>query len=361
MADISELLKLMVERNGSDLFLKAGAPPRLRVDGKIVSLELPPLEKAQVEKIAQDMMNAAQLELFKKYLEVDFALDVPPLGRFRASALTQRAGVGLVLRHIRKDIADFEALNLPAEVLKKLCMESRGLIILCGATGSGKSTTLASMIEHINVSYAKHILTIEDPVEFTFEDKRSVVTQREIGFDTLSYDEALKHSMYHSPDVLLIGNIRDASTAQSALQAAETGQLVLSTLHAIDSSEAIERMVNFFPSHQHGEIRLLLSLLLKGVISLRLVPRKGAPGRIPAYEVMLASPTIKELIRDGKTHELQRYIEDGESAGMTSFDQHLVKLTKAGIISKETAREFADSHSALELGLSGMKRIREER
>jgi twitching motility protein PilT len=269
--------------------------------------------------------------------------------RFRVSIFMQRNWPALVVRCIRSKAQTFEDLALPAEALTKLAMEKRGLVLLTGSAGSGKSTTIASMIEYINTNSCKHILTVEEPIEFTFKDKKSIINQRELGPDVSSYAVALRSFTLQSPDVIYIGNIRDEATMSAALTAAETGVLVLSTLHTINASQSVERIINFFPPHQHPQIRLQLSSLLKGVISLRLLPHKSKVGRVPASEVMLVTPTVSRLIRENTLWEIARTIDDGGVYGMHSFNQSLLKLVKQGKISEETALAFADSRD--ELGL----------
>jgi twitching motility protein PilT len=260
------------------------------------------------------------------------------------------------VRNIRSEIPSFDELNLPSETLKKLCIEKRGLVLLTGSVGSGKSTTIASMIEYINNNSNRHILTIEEPIEFTFKDKRSIINQRELGIDVASYDVALRAFTLQSPDVIYIGNIRDYQTMSAALTAAETGVLVLSTLHTVNAAQSVERIINLFPPHQHQEIRTQLSLLLKGIVSLRLIPRVDKAGRLPAYEVMLLTPTISRLIREGKVWEMLSFIEDGEVFGMRSFNQCLTKLVKDGKITEEEAGVFADNRDEFILALRGIKK-----
>ena len=358
--DIKGLLKTAVEKDASDLFLKVGSLPHLKIDGKLCPEGTIPLNEEDLNSAVENLMTEEKRTEFKRELEIDFAFEFPELGRFRISIFTQKTSPCLVFRPIKSKSLSFEELNLPAEVLKKLSFEQRGLVLITGATGSGKSTTIASMIEYINLNMARHILTIEEPIEFVFEDKKSIINQREIDMDTSSYTSALHHSMFQSPDVIFIGNIRDRSTMWAALTAAETGQFVVSTLHSINASETIERIVNFFPSHQHQEVRVELSLLLKSVISLRLIPRKDAQGRIPAYEIMLLTPTMARLIREGKTNEIPRFIESGTALGMQTFDQSVVKLYREGKIGLEETKTFADNPGEVELRLKGIERISEE-
>ena len=354
--DIKELFKLMVESEASDLFLKVGSPVHLRVDGLLKPLGSIILTQNDMKKIADTVLDEEQKKRYEEDLEVDFVIDFEKLGRFRGSTFHQNRLPGMVFRHIRKEIRTFDELSLPSKVLSQLSSEKRGLILITGATGSGKSTTIASMIEYINQNSPSHIVTIEDPVEFTFEDKKSLIEQRELGMDTPSYLDALKHIMYQSPDVIFIGNIRDRETMSAAMNAAETGQLVLSTIHSINTTQTVERIVNFFPPYQHQEVRIQLSLLLKGVISQRLISRAVGGGRIPSCEVMLLTPTIAALIREGKTNEIINYIEDGNVFGMETFDQCLARLCKENKITIQEARKFCDSVEVLDLALKGIKR-----
>jgi twitching motility protein PilT len=354
--EIKKIFKSMIDAGASDLLLKVGSPASLRVDGLLKPLEGGALSEDDMRKAIAAVLTDAQKKVYEKSLEVDFAVNIEDLGRFRGSVFNQKGLPGAVFRYIKSDAQSFESLSLPAKVLSKISLEKRGMILVTGATGSGKSTTIASMIEYINQSMPYHIITIEDPIEFTFKDNKSVVEQRELGFDTPSYLEALKHVMYQSPDVIFIGNIRDQDTMSAAMNAAETGQLVLSTIHSINTTQTIERIVNFYPPYQHQEVRIQLSLLLKGVISQRLVPVSGDKGRIPACEVMLLTPTIAGLIREGKTNEMISYIEDGRLFGMETFDQCLARLCLEKKIAVEEARRFCDSEAVLDLALKGIKR-----
>jgi twitching motility protein PilT len=355
--DIKELLKEMVKQDASDLFYRAGGIPRLRKDGKIVCVGEKTLSLDDVIRATEALTTPQQRETFKANLDIDFALYVEECGRrFRISIFMQRNWPSLVIRNVHSSVGSFEELNLPSEVLKKLSMETRGLILLTGSAGSGKSTTIASIIEFINNNCNRHILTVEEPIEFTFKDKNSLINQRELGLDVSSYATALRAFTLQSPDVIFIGNIRDCETMAAALTAAETGVLVLSTLHTINASQTVERIINFFPPHQQQQIRTQLSYLLKGVISLRLVPLKDRAGRIPAYEVMLLTPTISRLIREGKTWEMPQFIEDGKVFGMQSFSQSLIKLVQDGLISEEDACTFSDNKEEFILALRGIRK-----
>ncbi|MDD5059513.1 MAG: PilT/PilU family type 4a pilus ATPase [Candidatus Omnitrophica bacterium] len=355
--DIKKLMQEMVVKNASDLFYRAGGCPRLRIDGTIVTIDTKVLSVDDVMLATEQLANTRQLEVFRNKLDVDFALYLEEFDRrFRVSIFTQRNWPSIVIRNVHNTIASFEELNLPADILKRLAMETRGLVLLTGTMGSGKSTTIASMIEFINNNAKKHILTAEEPIEFTFEDKQSIINQRELGIDVRSYPTALRAFTLQSPDVMFIGNIRDYDTVSSTMAAAETGVLVLSTLHTINASQTVERLINLFPPHQHQEIRNQLASLLKGVISLRLVPAKDGVGRVPAYEVMLLTPTISRLIREGKIWEIPQYIEEGSIFGMQSFNQSLVKLVYDGKVNLEDAVLVADSREEFMLAYKGIKK-----
>ncbi|MCM8780340.1 MAG: PilT/PilU family type 4a pilus ATPase [Candidatus Omnitrophica bacterium] len=354
---IKELLAEMVRLEASDLFYRSGGIPSLRVDGRITPMSSTEITTDDISRAIEEITTPKQREIFKRDLDIDFGIYLEEFGRrFRVSIFMQRNSPSIVIRNVRDTIQSFEELNLPGEVLRKLCTESRGLILLTGSAGSGKSTTIASMIEHINQNYNKHILTVEEPIEYTFKDKKSIINQRELGLDVASYEVALRSFTLQSPDVIYIGNIRDYTTMSAALTAAETGVLVLSTLHTVNASQTVERIVNFFPPYQHQETRTQLSLLLKGTISLRLVPLKGRAGRIPAYEIMLLTPTISRIIREGKVWEIPQFIESGGVFGMQSFAQSLVNLVKENKISEEEAINFADNKEEFLLALRGIKK-----
>jgi twitching motility protein PilT len=263
----------------------------------------------------------------------------------------QRGSLAVTFRSIKIDIPSFAELNLPVEIMEKLSSQPRGLILITGHAGSGKSTTLASMIDYINRNFDKHIITVEDPVEFVHSDKKSIVSQREVGSDTLGFNRALRHVIRQSPDVILIGEMRDLETMQIAIMAAETGHLVLSTLHTVDATQTVERIINFFPAHAQEQVRMQLSLLLKGVVSLRLIPRADGSGRIPACEVMLATPTVRKFILEAKTNQLLSLIEDGKLFGMQSFNQSIANWLKASVISRESALSYASNPDELALNL----------
>jgi len=329
----------------------------MRLNGQVLSVTDTQVSIDDIEMALQKLLSEEAREAFRKAKDIDFAYYDPALRRrFRISIFMQRNWPSIVCRNIPPVTKTLEELNVPAEILKKLAMERRGIVLLTGTMGSGKSTTIASMVEHINNNAYKHIFTLEEPIEFTFTDKKSLINQREIGKDVISYPVALRAFTLQSPDVIYIGNIRDYETMQAALTVAETGVLVLSTLHTVNASQTVERMINFFPPHQHQQIRTQLSFLLKGVISLRLIPVKDGTARVPAAEVMTLTPTIGRLIREGKIGDIPRFLEESELFGMMSFNQSLSKLVKDGVVSENDAMEFADSKDELILAIKGIKK-----
>ncbi|MFQ5680965.1 MAG: type IV pilus twitching motility protein PilT [Candidatus Omnitrophota bacterium] len=353
--DIKRYLKTMVERDASDIFFKVGMPVMLRQACGLVAASEERLSLRDVQGVVDEISGSRSGDTLRENLDVDFSWSVDEVGRFRASVFFQRGEPMVVLRYIRSSIPGFEQLNLPAAVLEKLCRETRGLIFITGIAGSGKSTTIASMIEYINNTSHRHILSIEDPIEYIFQDKGSIITQRELGIDVKSYPVALRQVALQSVDVIYIATIRDRETMQAAITAADMGMLVLATIHSVNAYQTIERIINLFPPHQHNEVRAQLSLLLRGVVSLRLLPAKDGKGRIPAYETMVATPTISRLIREGKTWELLRFIEQGKLFGMQSFKQSLSELIREDKVDKEQALGFADSRDELELELQGIR------
>jgi pilus retraction protein PilT len=355
--DIKVLFKKLIVERGSDLFLRANAVPRARINGVVKELVNEMLTLEQMNQITSYLLtDEERRNKFHENMDIDFAHFEPEIGRFRINIFTQRNTPALVARHIQTDVASFEHLNLPVELLQKFCEESSGLVILSGPAGSGKSTTIASMINFINENNEKHIVTIEDPIEFLFQDKKSIINQRELEIDVPSYPAALKHVTQQSPDIIYIGNIRDADTMRAAIGATELGTFVVTTFHTINAVQAVTRIVNFFPPYLHDEVRMQLSSILKGIISLRLLPRLDRPGRIPAYETMVVTPTISRLIREGKINEIQKFIDEGELFGMQSFKKSLVNLVKEGIVDENVARRFADSKDEFNLELRGLKR-----
>ena len=351
--ELHEMLRKMVIERASDLFIKAGSPPALRIDGSVNFLdtdEITPQDTLEVYEIIED----SKREGFRGKTDIDVAYELPGIGRFRVNIFRQKGTTAFVFRHIQSSIPHFEELNLPEKTLKKLTTENRGLLLVTGTTGSGKSTTLAAMINYVNEQFNRHILTVEDPIEFMFKDKKCVIDQREIGTDTPDFLVALKHAVRQSPDLILIGEMRDKETMETALSAAETGHLVMSTLHTVNATQTIERIINYFPPHQHGLIRLQLSLVLKGIVSQRLIPRKSGPGRVPAIEIMVNTPTVQDLISQGKTTELYNVIKESEYFGCQTFNQSLKKLYQSDLISLECALAASDFPEELKLDLKGI-------
>jgi twitching motility protein PilT len=355
--NVNDLLKIAVERKASDLHLKVGSHPVLRIDGALTPLpELKRLMQEDTIAMAFSMMNARQKQRFKDEFEIDIAYSVPGLGRFRCNIFQQRGTVGLVLRVIPGRILTIRELTLPP-VLERICEEQRGLVLCTGTTGSGKSTTLAAMIDQINSLRSEHIVTIEDPVEFLHRDKRSLVNQREIDVDTRTFSGALRSSLRQDPDVILVGEMRDYETIETALLAAETGHLVFSTLHTLDATETINRIIAVFPPHHQKQIRIQLGQVLKAVISLRLMPRADNAGRVPAAEVMIVTPYIRDCIENKeKTKYIREQIALGTSQyGMQTFDQSLFQLYKAGLITLDEAMRRATNPDEFKLRIQGVQ------
>ena len=354
--ELNEILQVALRGGASDIHLKAGLPPMFRVDGNLVPLKdarrLPPEE---ISRMAFGIMNDYQKEKFKAQNELDLAYGVPGLGRFRVNVFQQRGTIGVVLRVIPFKIATIEQLLLP-KVLEKIAGEQRGLILVTGTTGSGKSTTLAAMVDHINTNETCHIMTIEDPIEFLVRDKRSIVNQREVGVDTMSFGQALKSSLRQDPDVILVGEMRDLETIETAITAAETGHLVLSTLHTLDATETISRIISAFPPHQQKQVRLQLGSVLRGVISQRLVPRADGKGRVAAIEVLVANARVREMIEDkDRTKEISQAIAQSHTTyGMQTFDQSLMQLFRSNLITYEEALRQSSNPDDFALRVSGI-------
>ncbi|MGY0797578.1 PilT/PilU family type 4a pilus ATPase [Lysobacter sp. A286] len=345
--DIGYFLKLMTEKNASDMFLSTGAPVYIKIEGRLHPLGNTGLPPGLVKKIAYSLMGEGQVPQFERELELNMAYALPDTGRFRINVFKQRGEVGMVIRAIRSVIPSIEELQLP-QVLKNIILEPRGLVLIVGSTGSGKSTTLASMIDHRNRNVSGHILTIEDPIEYLHRHKRSLVNQREVGLDTHDFQSALKNAMREAPDVILIGEILDQTTMEAAISFAETGHLCLATLHSNNADQTIERILNFFPEGAHKNVLMNLSLNLKAVVSQRLVI--GTDGRrLPAAEVLINTPHIRDLMRRGQVHEIKQAMEESLEAGMESFDQCLFRLQKSGLIDMEEALQAADSRDGLAL------------
>lgn len=355
--DVNELLKAAHSQGASDLHLKVGSHPILRINGKLSPYSAENrLSQEDTLKIAFSVMSPGQREVFKKKNDIDLAYSVPGLGRFRCNIFIQRGTIGLVFRVIPMRIPTIEELHLP-DALRKISMESRGLILVTGTTGSGKSTTLASMLDNINTNKTEHIMTIEDPIEYLHRDKRSIVNQREIGNDTESFSKALRAALRQDPDVILVGEMRDFETIQTALTAAETGHLVLSTLHTIDAAETINRIISVFPPYQHKQVRMQLASVLRSIISMRLVPKMDGNGRVPAVEVLIATAMIKDCILDpDKSKMIPDVIAQGAlHYGMQTFDQSLFNLYKGGLISYEEALIRATNPDDFALKVKGIQ------
>ncbi|MEA2693411.1 MAG: twitching motility protein PilT [Acidobacteriota bacterium] len=355
--NINDLLKIAVERKASDLHLKVGSHPVIRVDGDLLSLsELKRLMQEDTIAMAFSLMNARQKQRFKEEYELDVAYSVPGLGRFRCNVFQQRGAVGLVLRVIPARIQSIRELMLPS-VLEKICEERRGLILCTGTTGSGKSTSLAAMIDYINATRTEHIMTIEDPIEFLHRDKKAIVNQREIDVDTRAFAPALRSALRQDPDVILVGEMRDYETIETALLAAETGHLVFSTLHTLDATETINRIISVFPPHHQKQIRIQLGQVLKSVVSLRLLPRADGIGRVPAVEVLISTPYIRDCIENKeKTKYIREQIAQGTSQyGMQTFDQSLYQLYKSGLITLDEAMRRASNPDEFKLKIQGVQ------
>jgi twitching motility protein PilT len=354
--ELNDILGVALKGGASDIHLKAGLPPMLRIDGSLLPLkDAPRLPPEEVSRMVLGIMSNTQRDKFKADLEIDLAYGVPGLGRFRVNVFTQRGVAGAVLRVIPFRILTIEQLNIP-KVLEKIALEERGLILVTGTTGSGKSTTLAAMIEHINQNETCHILTVEDPIEFLLRDKRSIINQREVGVDTMSFARALKSALREDPDVILVGEMRDLETIEMAMTAAETGHLVMSTLHTLDATETINRVVNVFPPFQQKQIRMSLSSTVRSIVCQRLVPKADGRGRAAAMEIMVSTARTRELIEDkDRTKELQDAIAQGGSTyGMQTFDQHLMLLVRNGTITYEEALRQSTNRDDFALKFSGI-------
>jgi len=343
----NDLLRIMIQREGSDLFLTTGAPPSMKAYGKLVPMSTQPLPAGAVKQIAYQIMSPEQIKEFEKSPEMNLAISDPGIGRFRVNIFQQRGQIAIVARNIKTEIPSWQSLGLP-EVLTKLIMQKRGLVLFVGATGSGKSTSLAALIDYRNTHSDGHIITIEDPVEFVHQHKKSIINQREVGVDTKSYEEALKNTLRQAPDVILIGEIRSQETMEHALAFAETGHLCLSTLHANNANQALDRIINFFPEERHKQLFMDMSLNLQGLVSQRLIPTVNGK-RAAAIEILLGTPRVCDLIKQGKVDEIKEVMEKSENQGMKTFDSALFDLYKAGRISLEETLKNADSKNNLRL------------
>ena len=345
----------MVQRNASDLLLKVGRPPTIRLNGELQGLEMPPLKPEDLKLLAEQIMTPRQVKEFAERKEADFAIGVPGVGRFRTNIYQQRGTLAFAFRAIPYEVKTVRELHLPL-VLEEIALRPRGLVLITGITGSGKSTALASMINHINQHRRVNVITIEDPIEFLHRDVNSNISQREVGNDTLSFASALRHVLRQDPDVILVGEIRDLETLDTALKASDTGHLVFSTLHTTDASQTINRLLSFYPPHQHQEVRMILSTALQAVVSLRLVPKSDGRGRVPAAEVLINTATVADNIRDiEKALHIPDLIAQGSTSyGMQSFDQSLMKWYKDGSISYESALFYSTNPNEFALRISGV-------
>ena len=344
--NVKPLFKLMVEKQASDLFFAPYSPAKIKIEGKIMPVNKLEMTPKMVRQAAIELMDEDQLEQFTRELEIDFAISEPGLGRFRVNVFHQRGNVAMVLRYITSELPTLEELGMP-EVLKDLIMMRRGLILMVGATGCGKSTTLAAMINHRNEKSSSHIITIEDPIEFLHPNKKSIVNQREVGLDTKSYARALKSAMRAAPDVIQIGEVRDRESMQAALDMAGTGHLVVGTLHSNNASETLDRIINMFPQEQHGQVFMDLGHYLRAILSQRLVRSRGGK-LVAAVELMLNTPHVKDLILKGDISAVKEAHKDSGEQGMQTFDEALLDLYKAGTVTLEEAMSHADSRSNLE-------------
>ena len=348
---VSEFLKYVVDQKASDLHMKAGGPPYVRINGRLFKTHFPVMTAADCERAAMELMNDEQARSFQRKGEGDFAYSEPGLGRFRVNAYRQRGSVALACRRVLPGSPGFETLGLPPAV-KKLAEENRGLVLVTGPTSSGKTTTTAAMINHINATRSCHVLTIEDPIEILHPDREAIINQREIGQDTDDFAVALRAAMRQDPDVIFVGEIRDQETVKAALQAAETGHLVISTLHTTDVPETVNRIIDFFPPHQQKQTRVSMAGSLKGIVSQRLVPRKDGRGLVPAVEVMVMNGRVRDLVlNDEQTHELHDLVAESGFYGMQTFDQALLDLYRSGMVELDEAMRCATNPHDFEIAL----------
>jgi twitching motility protein PilU len=348
--ELKPLLKFMVDKQGSDLYLSSGVPPAMKVDGRLAWVGKEALAAESIEGMANGIMSESQKATFEQEKELNLALSYPGIGRFRVNLFQQRGTPSMVVRRIYDQIPSFEDLGLP-DAVRGAIEASRGLVLMVGATGSGKSTSLAAMIDYRNATYADHIITIEDPIEYIHSHRKSVVSQREIGLDTLGWEPALENTLRQAPDVILIGEIRNAEVMEHAIAFADTGHLAISTLHANNANQTLERVVNFFNEERHNKTLMDLSLNLRAIISQRLIPRADGEGRVAAVEVMLNSPYIADLIAEGKFGEIKEAMASSREEGMQTFDQALLDLYRAGTITAEEAQAHADSVNDVRLAI----------
>lgn len=352
MITIEEILINAAENNASDVHITVGVPPKMRVHGKLMNMNYPVLMPQDTEPIIMSIMDRRRKEIFDEKGEVDFSISVPEIGRYRVNIFKQRGSMAAALRVVGVDIPTADSLGVPKAV-QQLYDKRRGLVLVTGPTGSGKSTTLASMINIINENLAEHIITLEDPIEYMHNHKLSMVNQREVGLDTLSYSDALRAALREDPDVILVGEMRDLETISIAIRAAETGHLVFSTLHTIGAASTIDRIIDVFPTSQQQQIRIQLSMVLEAVISQQLIPTADGHGRVAAFEVMIANPAIKNMIREGKTYQIQSMIQTNADMGMITMDDFLYNLYRMGKITGEQVMIFAQDRQAVAKRLRG--------
>jgi twitching motility protein PilT len=349
-------LEEMVRRKASDLHLRVGRPPVIRINGELVQTALPVIRPDDAKRCAEQVLNDEQRAQLAEKMELDFAIGIQGLGRFRVNLFQQRGTLGFAFRAIPFEIPSMDDLLLP-DVLKKIAISPRGLVLVTGITGTGKSTTVAAMLRYLNEQRAVNVVTIEDPIEFLHRDAKAIVSQREVGTDTLSFNDALRHVLRQDPDAVMLGEIRDAESMETVLKAANTGHAVFSTLHTTDASQTVARIISFFPPHQHDEVRALLADALRAVVSMRLIPRADGTGRVPALEVLLNTAAVADRIRQGdQLHTIADLIAEGRTQyGMQTFDQSLMDLHRSGLVSYESAMEFATNPSEFALRASGVE------
>lgn len=351
MVELQELLEIMIEKDASDLHITTGGPPRFRIDGRLVSFDHTSLTASDTKRLCYSVLTDAQRHKFEEEWELDFSFGVKGLSRFRGNIYMQRGAVAGAFRAISFEIFNLSELGIPP-VVNELISRPKGLVLVTGPTGTGKSTTLAAMIDKINSEKSSHIVTIEDPIEYMFQHRKSLVTQREVGMDTFSFKEALKNTLRQAPNVIYIGELRDADTVEFALHSAETGHLVLSTLHSTNASQTVERVLNFFPRDFHDQVLTQLSYNLKAIVSQRLIPSESGK-RVPVLEVLINTAFVQEVIQKGEIGKLKKLMESGRQEGMQTFDLHLKELVEKGVISEDKALIYADSPSDLRLKLRG--------
>lgn len=354
MPELKSILEFMIKADISDIHLKGGGFPYVRKNGALIKAMDEPLDAGKLKDMLYSILSESQIDTFEKTNELDFAYEISGLSRFRFNLYMQKGRIACSIRVVPLKVKKFEELNLPAGVLKKICDLKRGLVVVCGITGAGKTTTLNSMIDYINENYSYNIVTIEDPVEYFHEDKKSTISQREVGLDTESYSQALKHILRQDPDVIVIGEMRDYESISYAIIAAETGHFVLGTLHTMDAVTTIDRMVDVYPEHEQATARLRLSNVLKAVVCQRLLPLKNGTGRIPATEILIVNSLVKKFIVENKKNEIIKSMEQGEFYGMHTFDQDLIRLYKLGMVEEADVIDNASNQDDITLKLKGI-------